>query len=143
MSRKRTVIKNQFLWKRISENYPSLLEFYETSGVPLGWEVVRRAVYEGEKVSAPSIILLMKYAGFSASEIKAYLKKQGDKEFSELIGECNAPALQLQEWERELLKTIGAIRKKSPTAMAQITALIETTAKAEGVEFIKARQKRK
>ncbi len=143
MSRKRTVIKNQLLWKRISDNYPSLLEFHETSGVPLGWEVIRRAVYEGEEISAPALIILMKYIGFTASEIKKHLKNKGEKEFSAMIGKCDVPLVQYHEWEKALLETVGKIRKKNPAAMTQITNIIETIAKAEGIETGKLSRRRK
>ena len=143
MSRKRTNIKNPYLWKRISENYSSLLDFWKTSGVPLGWEAVRRAVYEGEKVSAPVIIKIMKYAGFSASEIKKYLRDHGEREFSVMVGECETPMVQLQKWEKDLLEIVNKIREKNPAAMGQINTMIETIAKAEGIEITKLGHRRK
>ncbi len=145
MPLKPSKVKNPFLMKKLQENYKDITEFYQQSGITTGWETVRRLIHEGEEVSPvspASVILIMHYLKFTPSEIKEEMQKRGKKNpvaavLAELIGECNVPLIALEEWKNILLEKIEKIKKQSPSGFAQVTSLIDTIIKAEGIDVAK------
>jgi DNA-binding transcriptional MerR regulator len=70
--------KRSVLLERLRENWDTISDFFRQTGIPLSQETVRRALYENEKVSTLTFIVLAKYLGFSPAEIRGLLKKPDD-----------------------------------------------------------------
>jgi hypothetical protein len=70
--------KRNVLLEKLRENWDTISDFFRQTRIPLSQETVRRALYENEKVSALTFIVLAKYLGYSPVEIRGLLKKPDD-----------------------------------------------------------------
>jgi hypothetical protein len=70
--------KKNVLLAKLRENWDTISDFFRQTQIPLSQETVRRALYENERVSALTFIVLAKYLGFSPVEIGGLLKKPDD-----------------------------------------------------------------
>ena len=70
--------KQGILVEKLSENWDTIADFFRQTQIPLSQETVRRAIYENEKVSTLTFIILTKYLGFTPTEIHNMLKKPED-----------------------------------------------------------------
>lgn len=70
--------KRSVLLEKLRENWDTITDFFRQTQIPLSQETVRRALYENEKVSTVTFIILTKYLGFSPAEIHSLLKNSDD-----------------------------------------------------------------
>jgi hypothetical protein len=70
--------KKNVLLEKLRENWDTISDFFRQTQIPLSQETVRRALYENERVSALTFIVLAKFLGFSPVEIRGLLKKPDD-----------------------------------------------------------------
>ena len=124
--------KQNPLLERMRRDYDSLDDFYERSKVPLAKESCRRLIYENRRVSPPVVMLIMKYLGFSTKEIKDTLIKDGETEFSSLIGECS---VSLTPWEKAILHITKVFKDDSKAAFGQLIGNLELISQAHGLDL--------
>ena len=73
-----SVEKQSVLLEKLRENWDTIADFFRQTQIPLSQETVRRALYENEKVSTVTFVILTKYLGFSPAEIHSLLKNSDD-----------------------------------------------------------------
>jgi hypothetical protein len=123
------------LLRKLRQNWRTMKNFLENSGVPVSSETARRAIFHNEPITIPPLVLLCKYLGFDGQEIKKILKKAGDEDFSSLIGGYLSP-------EQEALVAIfDKIEAKSKVLdFAEIIAQNEGKSVKKELKLLKARK---
>lgn len=128
----------KILLKRLKRDYGNLAEFMRRSGIPLVPETVRKAIYANLPVEIPSLIIICKYLGFSANEIKEIIKKAGDKEYHILIGNQK---INLTGQEKAIIEAVNKIKTKNPLMLNIIADYFELIGKSLHINLSKELQK--
>lgn len=118
--------KGNILYQKLKTKWPDLQTFLKETKVPISYETARLAIYHNEKIGIPLLMLLCKYLGFNATEIKKIIADAGDTDFVELIGAYLSPD------EKVLLAIYDKINDKQ-----KILDYMEIIAKAEGQTITK------
>ncbi len=127
--------KRNMLKSRMLQNYTDIADFIRRTGIPLASETLRRAIYEGKPIAFPTLIVLMKYLGFSANEIRDVLKDMGETDFSSLIGQHVPSSLDI--WERAWLTAGKRLREADPTRFNSLLDAMRIYAEGTGIDISK------
>lgn len=123
--------RNRLLEKFEEQGWSDLAEFVRRTGVPVARETARVAIYDGQRVSHPILIIIAKYLGFSQAETREILKEAGDKEYWPLIGESK---VETTEFDRSLLAAVRAIREADPLKVNILADQIDLVAHSLGLD---------
>lgn len=122
-------VRTKILDRLNRDGYRYWSNWARESGVPLAYETCRTLLSAGKAISAPSLMVLARYAGFSPFEIAGLLREAGDREFAPLLfgRDTSAP------WERSLLAAIREVQTADARIVDRLLDLLDLSARASGV----------
>ena len=107
-----------------NRGFSDLKDFIRRSGIEgkVSYESCRRVIQNGKHVNIPTLMLILKYLGYSNVEIKAKLEKCGEKEFASFIG--NGVCQNLSQSSLTLAARIQKVLEKKPEMETQIESFV-------------------
>lgn len=127
MKERRT--ENPQLAARLRDQYRSLSEFYEKhfqKDNVMAFDTVRRAIYEGYPVAAPTLILIMDALGFSRAEIADALEERGDARYARLIAPAGGIEGDFSLAERQIVDEFRELKTGNPRLHTALTAFLQS-----------------